>query len=223
MRRPRLRTVGEDDGDLTRELRTVRLEAFSDGVFAIAITLLVLEISMPEDESVGGGLLALWPSYVAYVTSFLTIGGVWLSHTLITEHLRTVDAVLLRLNLAVLLFVSFLPFPTRLLAETMNDTDDARIAAPFYGAVLLVIGVLGSAMWRYGVHAGLVRPDTSSADIAAITRRMSPTVFLYFAAIMIGLLLPRLAPLLYIAVALYVLIPAASGYRRVRTAAVGDA
>lgn len=110
MRRPRLRTSG-DNGELeVRELRTVRLEAFSDGVFAIAITLLVLEISMPEEGSIGEGLRSLWPSYVAYVTSFLTIGGIWLSHALITEHLRTTDAILMRLNIALLLFVSFLPF-----------------------------------------------------------------------------------------------------------------
>lgn len=218
MKRPRLNPT-DDNGDLeVRPLRTVRLEAFSDGVFAIAITLLVLEISMPEDESIGDGLLSLWPSYVAYVTSFLTIGGIWLSHTLMTEHLRTTDAILMRLNLAVLLFVSFLPFPTRLLAETMNDTEDARVAAPFYGAFLLVLGVLLAAMWRYGVGAGLVRSDTADEDIAALTQRLSPAVLLYLVAIVIGLLLPRLAPLLYISIAIFVLVPIASGYRRTRVA-----
>jgi uncharacterized membrane protein len=214
-RQPRRMT--DDDGDLDiRELRTARLEAFSDGVFAIAATLLILEISLPEDTSIGEGLLSLWPSYVAYVTSFLTIGGIWLSHTLMTEHLRTTDAILLRLNLAVLLFVSFLPFPTRLLAETMNDTEDARVAAPFYGSILLVLGILLAAMWRYGVSAGLVRSDTADEDIAAVTRRLSPAVLLYVMAILIGVVLPRVAPLLYISIAVFVLVPIASGFRRTR-------
>jgi uncharacterized membrane protein len=218
MKRPRL-SPADDNGDLdVRQLRTARLEAFSDGVFAIAITLLVLEISMPEDDPIGDGLLSLWPSYVAYMTSFLTIGGIWLSHTLMTEHLRTTDAILMRLNLAVLLFVSFLPFPTRLLAETMNDTEDARVAAPFYGAILLVLGVLLAAMWRYSVSAGLIRSDTADEDIAALTQRLSPAVLLYLVAIVIGLLLPRLAPLLYISIAIFVLVPIASGYRRTRVA-----
>jgi uncharacterized membrane protein len=211
-----------NDGDIdARPLRTARLEAFSDGVFAIAITLLVLEISIPEDESIGEGLLSLWPSYVAYVTSFLTIGGIWLSHALITEHLKTTDAILLRLNLAVLLFVSFLPFPTGLLAETMNDTEDARVAAPFYGAILLVLGVLVSAMWRYALRAGMVRTDLAGDDIAAISQRLAPAMFLYSIAIVVGLLLPRLAPLLYIAIAIFVLVPIASGYRRTRIAESG--
>lgn len=222
MKRPRLNPT-DDNGDLdVRQLRTARLEAFSDGVFAIAITLLVLEISMPEDDSIGDGLLSLWPSYVAYVTSFLTIGGIWLSHALMTEHLRTTDAILMRLNLAVLLFVSFLPFPTRLLAETMNDTEDARVAAPFYGAILLVLGMLLAAMWRYGVSAGLVRSDTADEDIAALTQRLSPAVLLYLVAIVIGLLLPRLAPLLYISIAIFVLVPIASGYRRTRIVEVAS-
>ena len=213
MRRP-VRSPGNSDPLEVRELRTVRLEAFSDGVFAIAITLLVLELSLPENKSVGEGLRALWPSYVAYVTSFLTIGGIWLSHSLLTEHLRTTNAILLRLNLAVLLLVSFLPFPTGLLAATMNDTDDSRVAAPFYGTVLLVLGLLVSAMWRYAVRARLIRTDTTDEDIAAVTQRLSPAALLYSLAIVIGLFLPRLAPLLYISIAVFVLVPIASGYRR---------
>ncbi|MCU0260713.1 MAG: TMEM175 family protein [Ilumatobacteraceae bacterium] len=218
IRRPQLRPSGGDDGDdVARNLRTARMEAFSDGVFAIAITLLVLEISLPEDESIGHGLLTLWPSYVAYVTSFLTIGGVWLSHTLITEYLSSADAILLRLNLALLLMVSFLPFPSRLLAESMNDTEDARIVAPFYGLVLLALGILVSAMWRYGVRAGLVRPDADDIEVRSIGRRLSPALGFYVVSIAIGLLLPRLAPLLYMAIAVYVLVPIASGYRRTWT------
>jgi uncharacterized membrane protein len=102
-----------------RAIATGRLEAFSDGVFAIAITLLVLDLAVPavSDDDLLRSLADQWPSYVAYVASFSTIGAVWLAHSVITEYLDLADATLIRLNLLLLLAVSFLPFPTRLLAE----------------------------------------------------------------------------------------------------------
>jgi uncharacterized membrane protein len=104
-------------------LRTGRLEAFSDGVFAIAITLLVLEISVPPDASddLLGAFFDQWPSYLAYLVSFATIGVTWLRHTAITHYLHGVDTIFVRLNLLLLLFVSFLPFPTRLVAEHIRE------------------------------------------------------------------------------------------------------
>ncbi len=102
-----------------RGFRTGRLEAFSDGVFAIAVTLLVLDIAVTGDA--GRDLLraigSLWPSYLAYVASFSTIGAAWLGHNAITEYLERADAAFVRLNLLLLLLVSFLPFPTRLVAD----------------------------------------------------------------------------------------------------------
>ncbi|HTY97845.1 MAG TPA: TMEM175 family protein, partial [Solirubrobacteraceae bacterium] len=98
---------------------TSRTEAFSDGVFAIAITLLVLDLGVPSSElgHLGHGILHEWPAYLGYVTSFVTIGGIWLSHHGIFRRLRFVDSRVMRLNLLLLLFVSFLPYPTRLMAE----------------------------------------------------------------------------------------------------------
>jgi uncharacterized membrane protein len=95
-----------------------RLEAFSDGVFAIAITLLVLELSIGSSGTALERVLGAWPFYLAYIVSFLTIGAAWLAHTVITHRLLNVDAILLRLNLLLLLFVSLLPFPTRLVADS---------------------------------------------------------------------------------------------------------
>lgn len=199
-----------EGGRLSQSLRTTRMDAFSDGVFAIAITLLVLEISLPEDKAIGEGVLHLWPSYVAYLTSFLTIGGVWLSHTVISEYLARVDSVFLRLNLALLMVVSFLPFPTRLIAETMDDTEDARVAAPLYGFVLLALVVLLAAMWRYAVRAGLLRSDADDDDVRVTSKRFTPRIALYAVAIAVGFVLPRAGSLLYMAIAIYVLVPAAS-------------
>ena len=98
---------------------TSRTEAFSDGVFAIAITLLVLEIDVPETayDDLWQGILDQWPAYLAYVTSFLTIGGIWLAHHGGFARLAFVDRRVMRLNLLLLMVVSFLPFPTRLVAE----------------------------------------------------------------------------------------------------------
>jgi uncharacterized membrane protein len=113
-----------DEKELSRErtVRISRLEAFSDGVFAIAITLLVLEISVPEgsEDALWQAFLDQWPSYLGYVVSFATVGAVWLAHNAVTDYLDRADQWLLRFNLLLLMVVSFLPFPTRLLAESLR-------------------------------------------------------------------------------------------------------
>ena len=113
-------------GALTSLLPTTRLEAFSDGVFAIAITLLVLELHVPTDpEGLLRELAAEWPGYLGYFVSFAFIGGVWIAHSHVTRFIKATDAALLRLNLVLLLFVSFLPFTTSLLANHLT-TPAAR-------------------------------------------------------------------------------------------------
>jgi uncharacterized membrane protein len=121
---------------------TNRLEAFSDGVFAIAITLLVLELHVPEPESgeLGHELLAQWPSYAAYFVTFLTIGIIWINHHAAFSRLRSVDHSILMLNLLLLLTVSVLPFTTSLMAEYLKEGEGERLAAGIYGASLLVMG-----------------------------------------------------------------------------------
>ena len=100
-----------------------RLEAFSDVVFAIAITLLVLDIAVKPGGSPLHEFLSTWPTYIGYVVSFITIGVAWIGHSAITEELTKVDAVFLRLNLLLLLFVVFLPFPTRLVTDGFGDRE----------------------------------------------------------------------------------------------------
>jgi uncharacterized membrane protein len=98
-------------------METNRLEAFSDGVFAIAITLLVLEIKVPPPgTALGAELLHLWPSYLAYVVSFLVIGAIWLNHHAMFQHIVRVDGMLLLFNILHLMPIAFLPFPTAVLA-----------------------------------------------------------------------------------------------------------
>ena len=185
------------------------MEAFSDGVFAIAVTLLVLELSVPAGS--GDHLLRAfaeqWPSYLAYVVSFATIGGVWVAHSVITEYLERADAVLVRLNLLLLLVVSFLPFPTRLLAEYIRENRPERVAATIYGITLLLASTMVSVLWRYAVSRRLVHPDSADVELQMITKRLTPGLAGYVALIIVGLFLPLVAVFGYLAIALNILTP----------------
>ena len=185
------------------------MEAFSDGVFAIAITLLVLEISVPagSESDLLGAVVDQWPSYLAYLVSFSTIGAVWVGHTVITEFLERATPVLTRLNLLLLMVVSFLPFPTKLLAEYAGEDRPERVAATIYGLNLLLTAVLVSLLWRYAVREHLIRSDISDRTVKLITRRLTPGLLGYLVMILLGLFLPVLAVLGYLIIALYNLIP----------------
>jgi uncharacterized membrane protein len=194
------------------------MEAFSDGVFAIAITLLVLEIGVPagSEEDLLHALVAEWPAYLGYVVSFATIGAVWFAHSVITEYLDHADSVLIRLNLVLLMVVSFLPFPTRLLAEYTREREAERVAATVYGINLLLTLVLVSVLWRYAVHEQLVRPDLADQDVTTLTKRLTPTLGVYVGLIVVGLFLPLVAVFGYLALALFILIPFSALRRRAK-------
>src|SRR5215831_21046183 len=128
---------------------TGRTEAFSDGVFAIAITLLVLDIRVPASEfdNLWRGIVHQWPAYLGYATSFLTIGGIWLAHHGVFRRLLYANNRVMRINLLLLMAVSFLPYPTRLVADAIHDESAERAAVTFYGASLLAVSLLFSALW----------------------------------------------------------------------------
>jgi uncharacterized membrane protein len=150
------------DGRDTVTWETGRIEAFSDGVLAIAITLLVLEISLPEgwEEHLWSSFWLQWPSYLAFVTSFLTIGGMWMAHHSLFVRLKYADATLMQLNLGLLLAVSFLPFPTSVLADALHAGDRAqRIGLGIYGVSLLIVQAAYSSLVRYAIsHPELHEP-----------------------------------------------------------------
>jgi uncharacterized membrane protein len=157
---------------------TDRLETFCDGVFAIAITLLVLEIRGPSEQAVreAGGLLpalaTLWPSYLGYVISFLTLGIMWANHHSIFEYVRRADRNFLMISVLFLMCVSFLPFPTRVLAEHLADPHERRDAVAFSSATLFVIALAYNAVWRYAVAGGrLLGPDADAEGMRTISRR----------------------------------------------------
>ena len=159
---------------------TARTEAFSDGVFAIAITLLVLDITVPASDfdDLWRGIADQWPSYLGYVTSFMAIGGMWLSHHGMFRRLRYANGSVVRINLVLLMAVGFLPFPTRLAAEAIGDDDAERVAVIFYGAALLVISILFRLLWgRSSATPRLLDPDVPPSEIAAIQAlRRTPNI-----------------------------------------------
>jgi uncharacterized membrane protein len=189
--------------------RTYRLEAFSYGVFAIAITLLVLEIAVPagSEEDLLGAVLHEWPSYLAYLVSFSTVGAVWIGHAVITEFVERATPLLIRLNLVLLMVVSFLPFPTRLLAEDIGEDAPQRVAATIYGLNLFLTAVLVSLLWRFAVREGLIRSDISDNTVKMITKRLTPGLAGYLIMILLGIFLPLLAVIGYLIIAVYNMIP----------------
>src|SRR4030081_383988 len=115
-------------------VRTSRLEAFSDGVVAIAATLLVLELRVPPDSpDLMRALLDVWPAYAAYLVSFLTIGIIWVNHHTLLEHCTRVDRRFLYLNLLLLIAVGIVPFPTALVDQYILSDHGATAALVVYG------------------------------------------------------------------------------------------
>ncbi|GGK63185.1 hypothetical protein Sme01_05310 [Sphaerisporangium melleum] len=149
-----------------------RLELFSDAVFAIIITILILEIKVPEAE--GSELwheLALqWPQYAAYVVSFLVIGVMWVNHHTIFGHIKKVDRPLLFLNLMVLMIVAVIPWTTALLAVHLGNPESARIAAIIYSALTVVYAVAFLCFWWYVTRVGHLFRDNVDKDGARATR-----------------------------------------------------
>jgi uncharacterized membrane protein len=184
---------------------TSRTEAFSDGVFAIAATLLVLELKVPHVEPGGlsSALLERWPSYATYVVSFLTIGIIWVNHHAVMERISAVNRPLLFINLLFLMAVAAIPFPTALLADYLREGHDEGLAAAVYGGTMAVMGVTFGATWTYAVISGLLRENVDP-DRA----RRSLWIFalgnpLYVLAIGASLLSARLALAIYALLALF--------------------
>lgn len=164
---------------------TTRLETFADGVFAIAITLLVLEIKVPHlDETHGSlwpALLALWPSYLGYFVSFFTIGIMWVNHHVIFQYVRRCDRRFLFANVFFLMGIAFAPFPTAVLAEHLPHAETRQAATAFYNGFYVVMAILFNVVWRFGIGRGgrLLGPHVHQAGLATITSRywIGPTSY----------------------------------------------
>lgn len=183
---------------------TGRTEAFSDGVFAIAITLLVLDIDVAPTgfDELPRAIVHEWPAYLGYATSFLTIGGLWLAHHAVFRRLRYANSTVMRINLLLLMAVAFLPFPTRLVSEAIRSDSAERAAVIFYGLSLLAISLLYSALWAAVTRdRELLRPDVPEEDVRAITIATSPNIGFYIAVTVLAVIAPKVAAFGFLAIA----------------------
>jgi len=148
-----------------------RLEAFSDGVIAVAITLLVLNIDVPHlkpGETLAHGLLDQWPSYAAYVTSFLTIGIIWINHHVMVGRLREADHAISFLNLLLLMSIAILPFATNLMAAYLRESNGQHLAAAVYSGAFALMALFFSAL---NAHILLVKHDKLTEPLSPERRR----------------------------------------------------
>ena len=197
---------GEDTPHARRLLGTGRMEAFSDGVFSIAATLLVLDIAIHPPGTPLEQVLHAWPFYLAYVVSFLTIGAAWLVHTALTDRLARTDPLLLRINLLLLLVVAFLPFPTKLVADALHHEGSERVFVTMYGLTLLAIRLLGFGLYAYARHEHLNAPSEGDEEDADETRELLPVLGGYAVAIGIGLAVPFAAVTIYFVIAVFMIL-----------------
>jgi len=197
------------------ESATTRMETFSDGVFAIAATLLVLEISVDtaHTHDLGSALLHLWPSYLAYVTSFITIGIIWMNHHTCVETMVRVDRTFLFLNLLLLMTVSFLPFPTRLVADYLQRPGE-QAAVYAYAATFVVMAIVYNLWWRYAsTGRRLIGHTVPESRINAITRAFNPGIPIYALTLLVAVFSPIASVFLTFAIAAFYL-PSAALFER---------
>jgi uncharacterized membrane protein len=198
-----------DVQDPGQERGIARLEAFSDGVFAIAITLLVLDIKVPRgDHNLVGALLAQWPTYVGYVGSFVIIGIWWAGHHAMLDLIARADHTLRLINTLHLMCIAFLPFATALLSEYMTEAG-----APFTTSAVVYVGALVlaaltyNATWRYAAANRMVVSYLTPPTVARITRIYNVSLVCYVVAFAFAFVLPVVALAICIGIALYYALP----------------
>jgi uncharacterized membrane protein len=184
-------------------VETTRLETFSDGVFAIAATLLIIDIGVPA----GGGSLAhellhLWPAYAGYGVSFVTIGIMWINHHAVFNLIDRTDRTFLTINVVFLMMIAFVPFPTHVLAAHLHH--DAKTAAFFYGLTMVLMATMYQVLWFYAATGRrLISESADQRAVTGITRAFLPGVPIYAAAMLSALVSAWLSVALYAAIAAF--------------------
>ena len=186
---------------------TNRLEAFSDGVFAIAITLLVLELHNPELEAgqrLWPALLNEWPQFAAYLTSFAILGIMWVNHHSMFRQIKRADRGLMYLNLLLLLWVTLLPFPTSMFAEHLEDDSiNANVAAAVYSTNLTLAAIAFSLIWWHVLRNHLVDHDMDRTRVRKSLLRYSIGTVFYAACIGLSFVSAELTLLVVFLLAVY--------------------
>jgi uncharacterized membrane protein len=186
-------------------VETSRAQAFSDGVFAIAITLLILNVTLHRSGgTLGHDLLDLWPSYFAYAISFLTIGIMWVNHHTIFRHIERVDRVFLLLNLMLLMCIAFVPFPTGVAARFARSDEDRQAAALLYGITLTITAVFFISLWLYASRRGrLLAPHADRREVSGITRSYIPGAPMYATATLVAFVDSRASLILFAVITVF--------------------
>ena len=200
----------------TRGVSTNRLEAFSDGVIAVAVTLLVLNIEVPSPgsgHSLGHELVHQWPTYAAYVTSFITIGIIWINHHAMISRLGRADHAILMLNLLLLLSIGVLPFGTSLIATYLREGNGQNLAAAVYAGLFLAMSIAFTALNR---HILLRKPHllSDSLDLERRRRILSRSItglIPYVIATAVAAFSPDLTLIICASIAVFYALPIASG------------
>ncbi len=164
-----------------------RLEAFTDAILAIAITLLALDLKLPASEAdkpLGEALLHHWPSYLAYVVSFLVIGIIWVNHHAMFALIARVDRAVLFLNLLLMLVVAAIPFPTALFAEHLTDRESSHAAAVLYSGLMVTMSLCFIALWQWVItHPNLLHGHVDVEAAKGTSRRFGVGILIYVATV----------------------------------------
>ncbi|MCH9666841.1 MAG: DUF1211 domain-containing protein [Actinomycetia bacterium] len=185
----------------SRPLPTSRIEAFSDGVYAIVITLLVLDLGVPESsDRLLSDLSQEWPSFLGYLVSFVFIGSSWISHVKLTRSMSTCDDPFIGLNLLKLLFVSFLPFTTSLMADHLTDVGQ-RPAVVLFGLNLTLASAMNVVLAGYASRTESILREGERPELQRFLRSRWPYTVMFGLSTAAGAFLPTIAVILYLAVA----------------------
>ena len=204
---------------------TFRLEAFADAVFAIAITLLIIEVRLPPHDEVvrrgglGPTLLDLWPSYLAYLISFIVIGIMWANHYNLMKLIDRADHRFITLNLLLLLCIAFLPFPTAVMAEHLDNPHERSVGVAFYCGCFTVTALLYFLMWWHAAKdRRLIAQHVSDEAVRAVTRAYAPGWLLYLVATLLAFVHVAISLTLVLALAVLYMFPRAGAHAAAKKA-----
>jgi uncharacterized membrane protein len=189
---------------------TARIEAFSDGIFSIAATLLVLNLKYPSvDQRFWPALAHMWPGFVSFVLSFFFIGIMWINHHRLFVHIKKSDDMLLAANLLLLLGVVFVPYPTALMAAsiTMLDTGYSRDVALFYNATYLMMSLLYNLLWYVCRSRKLLDGEADHDKLHTVSVQYLLGPFLYLLCLLMTWWSVPVSLAINAGVALYFLMP----------------
>jgi len=193
--------------DTSIGLSTFRIEAFSDAVMAVAITLLVLEIKVPhvpEGADLWAALIPLWPKFLAFAVSFGVIGIFWVGHHIMFHYIKRTDRVLLWINTMLLMLISAIPFAAAFVGEHLNDP----VAVALYGAILFLCGLMYLIIWKYAAGKRRLISQTLPEDMIRLgTISVVIAPILYGAAVILAFIDPMISKIIYLLLPLVYIIP----------------